>query len=104
MKHYYPYLLEKIDLVARQVKTEEDTFHSTLANGESLLNEELKKHAEEYSAETLEEKCYALRGRAVSQAKFSYEPKTPRLVVDKTNGDENEPYGGIVVQYSGKNR
>lgn len=66
--------------------------------------EELKKHAEEYSAETLEEKCYALRGRAVSQAKFSYEPKTPRLVVDKTNGDENEPYGGIVVQYSGKNR
>ena len=46
MKHYYPYLLEKIDLVARQVKTEEETFHSTLANGESLLNEELKKHAE----------------------------------------------------------
>lgn len=44
MKDYYPYLLEKIDFVSKQVKTEEESFHKTLNNGESLLNEELEKH------------------------------------------------------------
>ena len=44
MQDYYPYLLEKIDFVAKQVKNEEEAFHKTLNNGESLLNEELEKH------------------------------------------------------------
>ncbi len=46
MKDYYPYLLDKIDFVSRLVKTEEESFHKTLANGESLLNAELEKHAD----------------------------------------------------------
>ena len=46
MKVFYPYLMDKIDLVSRQVKTEEEAFHSTLAKGESLLQEELKNYAD----------------------------------------------------------
>lgn len=52
--------------------------------------------ASEYTYEELEDKCYALRGRNVSTAKFNYEPATPRLVVDNTTQDESEPYGGLV--------
>ncbi|MBR2067197.1 MAG: alanine--tRNA ligase [Solobacterium sp.] len=44
MKAYYPYLIDRIDFVAKQVKTEEEAFHKTLTNGESLLNTELEKH------------------------------------------------------------
>ncbi|SJZ90749.1 alanine--tRNA ligase [Anaerorhabdus furcosa] len=41
MEDFYPYLQEKVDLVTRLVKTEEDTFHATLTNGEKLLMEAL---------------------------------------------------------------
>ena len=41
MKDFYPYVLDKVELVSRQVKTEELTFHSTLKNGEKLLHDEL---------------------------------------------------------------
>ncbi len=43
MKDFYPYLTEKTEFVARLVKTEEEAFHSTLANGEKLLKEELER-------------------------------------------------------------
>ena len=41
---FYPYLQEKVALVEKLVKTEEESFQSTLVNGENLLNDELKKH------------------------------------------------------------
>ena len=44
MKAYYPYLLDKVDFVAKQVKAEEESFHKTLSNGENLLNAELENH------------------------------------------------------------
>ncbi len=47
MQDYYPYLQEKVELVSRLVKQEEESFHRTLANGENLLNEQLKLHAAE---------------------------------------------------------
>lgn len=47
MKAYYPYVLDKADLVSKLVKTEEETFHTTLANGEYLLNAELEAHKEQ---------------------------------------------------------
>ncbi len=43
MKEFYPNLLEKKDLVAKLVKIEEETFHSTLVHGEKLLMDELLK-------------------------------------------------------------
>ena len=60
--------------------------------------EALRENCAEYDAESLEEKCYAIRGRNGSVAKFSLENKTPKLKVDKTD-ISNEPYGGIFTQY-----
>ncbi len=60
--------------------------------------EALREHYAEYSAEDLEEKCYAIRGRQGVVAKFSLEPKAPKLVVEKT-GISPDPYGGIFAEY-----
>ena len=55
-----------------------------------------------YTADTLEEKCYAIMGRNGIAAKFSCEPaKAPKLPVDggtkRTASDE--PYGGVFAEY-----
>lgn len=46
MKEYYGYIEEKVPLISRLVKNEEESFHKTLANGEALLNDALKEHAD----------------------------------------------------------
>lgn len=46
MISYYPYLQEKIGLIEKLVKQEEESFHKTLANGEALLQDALKEHAD----------------------------------------------------------
>ncbi len=46
MESYYPYLQDKVALIERLVKTEEESFHKTLANGENLLNDALKAHSD----------------------------------------------------------
>lgn len=46
MRDFYPYLEEKVDLVSRLVKQEEESFHKTLANGEELLNKALTDHSD----------------------------------------------------------
>ena len=43
MKDFYPYLMDKIDHNQNLIKTEEETFHKTLTNGEKLLNDEIAK-------------------------------------------------------------
>lgn len=60
--------------------------------------EKLRESCSEYDAETLEEKCFAIRGRNAA-LKFSHEPKTPKLMVDKTEIPQNEPYGGVFRKY-----
>ena len=60
--------------------------------------ENLREHCTEYSIEDLEEKCYAIRGRIGSVAKFSYEPKVPKLPIEKTNVTP-DPYGGVFAEY-----
>ena len=47
MIDYYPYLQDKVALIERLVKQEEESFHRTLSNGENLLSEQLKAHAGE---------------------------------------------------------
>lgn len=64
--------------------------------------ENLRENCAEYDVETLEEKCYAIRGRNGSVAKFSLEEKTPKLKVNKTD-ISNEPYGGIFAEYGIEN-
>lgn len=60
--------------------------------------EALRENCMEYDIETLEEKCYAIRGRSGAAAKFALENKTPKLKVEKTDVS-NEPYGGIFTKY-----
>ena len=60
--------------------------------------EALREHSLEYDLETLEEKCFAIRGRNGTTVKFSHEPKPAKLAVDKTP-TENEPYGGVFAEY-----
>lgn len=60
--------------------------------------ETLREHCTEYSIEDLEEKCYAIRGRNGVAAKFSYEPKAPKLPIEKSSVTP-EPYGGVFAEY-----
>lgn len=55
--------------------------------------------------DALEEKCYAIRGRMASVAKFSAEQKTPKIIVDDRKNDDTveKPYSGIVEKYEGIN-
>ncbi len=46
MKEYYEYILDKVELVSKLVRNEEESFHKTLNNGEALLNDALKQHAD----------------------------------------------------------
>lgn len=62
--------------------------------------EALRENCANYSKEDLEEKCYAIRGRNGMTAKFSIEPKAPKLPVEpKDNIPHNEPYGGVFAEY-----
>ena len=60
--------------------------------------EALRENCAEFSAEELEEKCFAIRGRQGVQVKFSHEPKAPKLPVEPTQL-KKEPYGGIFSKY-----
>lgn len=62
--------------------------------------EALRDVAADYTTEELEEKCYAIRGRNLSAAKFSLETKVPKIVVSKQSDNNDEPYGGIVARYA----
>lgn len=59
--------------------------------------EALKENCEGIDADTIEEKCFAIRGRNNTQ-KFSFEAKAPKLkVLKETRVDE--PYGGLMIEY-----
>ncbi len=93
----------------RQFKT--DTEAATLAAAqeevfaqfEDLVGVEefdaLREHCAEYELDALEEKCYAIRGRKGTTAKFTTESKPPKLMVDKTTPVSNDPYGGLFARY-----
>lgn len=63
--------------------------------------EDLRAHCDEYTADEIEEKCYALRGRN-TDVKFCLDNKTPKIPVGKTNTN-TEPYGGLFVKYGVEN-
>lgn len=63
--------------------------------------EELKENYD-LSVEDLEEKCFAIRGRNASQAKFSFENKTTKIKVDQVEEHDDAPYGGVVEKYLGR--
>lgn len=58
----------------------------------------LRENCEAMSAESIEEKCYAIRGKLGTQAKFSAADNAPKLKVSKSES-KDEPYGGIFFKY-----
>lgn len=44
MKDFYPYVVEKVALIQKLVKAEEESFHATLQEGERILEEYLSKN------------------------------------------------------------
>ena len=63
--------------------------------------EELRARCDEYTADVIEEKCFAIRGRN-AEVKFSFDNKAPKIPVGKTDSD-TEPYGGLFVKYGVEN-
>ncbi len=62
--------------------------------------EALKADHAGMTAEALEEKCYAIRGRSAAPAKFALEQGgAPKLKVEKAEPEEKEPYGGIFAEF-----
>lgn len=64
--------------------------------------EDLKANCSKYELEELEDKCFSIRGRNVSELKFSQSnPKQTKLVVDREargGFTDDEPYNGIFVR------
>lgn len=94
----------------RQFKADVENTKAAEAREEVLANfsdlagveafDRLCEEAASYDADTLEEKCYAIRGRNVTVTKFSLESKAPKIVFGKTDdAEEAEPYGGIFEKY-----
>ena len=92
----------------RQFKTDTETAiakgerDEVFARFEDLVGveafETLREHSMEYDTETLEEKCYAIRGKNGTAAKFALEHKAPKIKIEKSD-DSHEPYGGLFAKY-----
>ena len=61
---------------------------------------ELRANCGELTGEALEEKCFAIKGRNNISAKFTCEPKAPKLPVSRVEPTGNEPYGGAFVEFN----
>lgn len=61
--------------------------------------ENLRSNCSEMTLEAIESKCFELKGRNAAQLNFSVnKPKSTRIAVEKNKLDD-EPYGGLFVQY-----
>lgn len=64
------------------------------------LRTEALADVSKYSMDALEEKCFAIRGRAHITATFSLkEPKAPKQLVESEDHDEQDPYHGLFQKY-----
>lgn len=82
-------------------RIEMENKNAVFARFEDLIGieefENVRENCADYDVETLEEKCFAIRGRN-SVVKFSHEEKAPKLPVSRISV-ANEPYGGIFAEY-----
>lgn len=90
------YKADAENVIAKEKRDEVFSLFEDLVGIEAF--EELKEHCMEYELETIEEKCFAIRGRNGSVAKFSMETKVPKLKIEKENKSK-EPYGGLFEKY-----
>lgn len=62
--------------------------------------ESLRENCDDLNVDDIEEKCYAIRGRQQTGMKFSVtETKSPKLPIEKSFSENNEPYGGVFTKY-----
>lgn len=61
--------------------------------------EALKNDCDQYDAASLEEKCFAIRGRVGIVSKFANKDSAPKIKVDKDIDAAKEPYGGLFIKY-----
>lgn len=84
------------DAIAKEKRNEVFSQFEDLAGIEAY--ESLRKNCENFDLETIEEKCFAIRGRNSSNLKFAVKEKNPKIKVPKTDVS-NEPYGGLFMKY-----
>lgn len=92
----------KADSIAAARSAEEEAVFSQFPDLDGNEDfEALKNDCAKFSIETLEEKCYAIRGRsATKQQTFSMQkPKPTRIAVPKHDPSDDEPYGGIFKEF-----
>lgn len=65
---------------------------------------ELQANADQYDLDTLEEKCFAIRGRQGVGLNFSLSENSasPKIKLDKKLNSTPKPYGGVVEHYLGE--
>lgn len=95
----------------RQFKTDTETAAAEVARDEIFAQfedlvgveefDELRENCAEFELDALEEKCYAIRGRNGSVAKFAKEQKAPKLKVERIEPEDME-YGGLFIKYRPK--
>ena len=59
----------------------------------------LKTNCTELSVQDIEDKCYAIRGRKMQMQFSRNEDKPTKLPVERGNGMDGEPYGGVFLEY-----
>lgn len=95
----------KADVEAEAAENERNAVFSQFEdlNGVEAF-EDLREHAVEFDATTIEEKCFAIRGRVQTAMQFALKNhQAPKLVVSRGNADDsNEPYGGLFVEFGSK--
>lgn len=91
----------KADIEAADAEAKRESLFENFADldGNEAF-EALKENCKDMDIETIEEKCFAIRGRSV--ARFDLEqPKKPKIKIDRSES-KPMPYGGIVEEYRNK--
>ena len=92
----------------RQFKTDTEAAAAEVAREEIFAQfedlagveefESLRENCSEFELDALEEKCYAIRGRNGTIAKFTKKSDAPKLKVDRAE-PEDQAYGGLFEKY-----
>lgn len=89
---------ERIEMDREEREQEVFAMFPDLDGVEAFTN--LKAECGDMTIEELENACYAIRGRTMSVKNFSMQKKKPpRLPVEKTHGGDDEPYGGLFLEF-----
>lgn len=95
----------KNGIIAEQRRAAVEEIFSQFAdlNGNEAF-EALRENYGDMETEQIEEKCFAIRGRAGTKFALNEQSKAPKLPVgDYKEDDREKPYGGLVEKYKNRN-